>query len=125
MRAVVNAIGSDSSRQVVYLSAFGVGEDLKEHSIIFRAFLKLFRFSIGNAYKDHAEAEKLKSSPVSWTIVRPVGLTKKGNGKAAVDLGDKWSSFDTVSFEAVAHFLVDCVEDPSTIGKIMTIGTYS
>jgi len=86
MRAVVNAIGSDSSRQVVYLSAFGVGEDLKKHSIIFRAFLKLF--SIGNAYKDHAEAEKiLKSSPVSWTIVRPVGLTKKGNGKLPWILG--------------------------------------
>jgi len=84
MRAVVNAIGSDSSRQVVYLSAFGVGEDLKKHSIIFRAVLKLF--SIGNAYKDHAEAERLlKSSRVSWTIVRPVGLTEKSNGKPAVE----------------------------------------
>ncbi len=124
MRAVVNAIGSDSSRQVVYLSAFGVGENLKKHSIIFRAVLKLF--SIGNAYKDDAEAERLlKSSRVSWTIVRPVGLTEKSNGKPAADLGNQWSSFDTVSFEAVARFLVDCVEDLSTVGKIMTIGKHS
>ncbi len=124
MRAVVGAIGSGSSRQVVYLSAFGVGEDLKKHSIIFRAVLKLF--SIGDAYKDHAEAEiLLKSSGVSWTIVRPVGLVEKGNGQPAVDLGNQWSSFDTVSFEAVAQLLVDCVEDPGTVGKTMTIGKRS
>ena len=123
-RAIVTAIGRDPARQVVYMSAFGVGDDLKKHSIVFRTVLKLF--SIGNAYKDHAEAERiLKSSGVSWTIVRPVGLTDDNKGDTAVDLGNTWSSFDTVSRKAVARFLVDCIEDGKFLGKTMTIGKRS
>jgi uncharacterized protein YbjT (DUF2867 family) len=120
-RAIVTATGPDAAKQFVYMSAFGVGDDLKKQSIIFRMVLKLF--SIGDAYKDHAEAERIiKASGVSWTIVRPVGLTGKDKGTTAVDLGSKWSSFDTVSREAVARFLVHCMEDPSLIDRTMTVG---
>ena len=119
--AIVAATGPDPAKQLVYMSAFGVGDDLGKHSILFRAVLKLF--SIGNAYRDHAEAERIiKSSGVSWTIVRPVGLTDKDKGEKAVDLGSKWSSFDTISRGAVARFLVHCIEDPGLLDRTMTIG---
>jgi uncharacterized protein YbjT (DUF2867 family) len=120
-RAVVAAIGADASKHLVYLSAFGVGADLKKHSIIFRMILRSSR--LWDAYQDHANAEKImKSSHVSWTIVRPPGLTDAEKEVPLVDLGDRWSSFATVSRKSLARFLVECVENKATILKSMTIG---
>jgi uncharacterized protein YbjT (DUF2867 family) len=120
-KAIIVAIGTDASKRFVYLSAFGVGEDLKKHSIIFRLILR--SSSIWTAYQDHAEAERIiKASPVRWTIVKPPGLTDADRDVNLVDRGDRWSSFETVTRKSLARFLVECAEDEATIGRSMTIG---
>lgn len=119
-RATVKAIGQGRQR-FVYLSAFGVGEDFKKHSLIFRVILRLS--SIHAAYVDHAEAEKtIKSSSVRWTIVKPPGLTEADTEVPLVDKSNHWSSFETVSKTSLAAFLVQCAEDEKAVGKSMTIG---
>lgn len=120
-RAVVSAIGQDKSKHFVYLSEFGVGEDLKKHSIIFRLVLRTS--PIGDAYRDHAVAEEIiKSSAVDWTIVRPVGLTNSDKDVDLVDRGNKWSSFENVSRKSLARFLVECAEYRTIVHRSMTIG---
>ncbi len=119
--AVVGAIGEDASTHLVYLGAFGVGSDLKKHSMLFRMVLRTS--SIGNAYKDHANAEAImKSSRASWTIVRSVGLTNADKDVDLVDRGGQWTSFDTVSRTSLARFLVECAESRATIHKTITVG---
>ncbi len=121
MRALIDAIGSDDSRRVIYTSAFGVGDDLKRHAVIFKAVLRVF--TIGEAYRDHDAAERLlEASQVNWTIVRPVGLTDEKGGEPAVDLGTDWSSFSTVSREAVARYLLDCLTRNDVVRRTVTIG---
>ena len=119
-RATVTALGPDSTAHFVYLSAFGVGE-VQKHSLLFRLILK--SSSISDAYEDHAESERvIKTSRTRWTIVKPPGLTDKDKKVKLVDQGEKWSSFSTATKISVAAFLVECVEDPRTIGKSITIG---
>lgn len=121
--AVVGAIGNDTSKRLVYLSAFGVGDDLRKHSIIFRVVLRTS--SIWAGYQDHAKAEAiLKSSPVSWTIVRPPGLTNADKDLDLADRGDRWTSFETVSRKSLARFLVECAENKAATRKSMTIGEW-
>ncbi len=55
----MGVIGSDHSKRVVYLSAFGVGAELKQHALLFRLVLKLS--SLGGSYEDHDHAEALPS----------------------------------------------------------------
>ena len=119
--AVVGAIGNDTGKHLIYLSAFGVGHDLKKHSVIFRLVLRTS--SIRETYEDHAKAEAiLKASPASWTIVRPPGLTNADRDVDLVDRGGQWTSFDTVSRTSLARFLVECAEGRATIHETMTIG---
>lgn len=119
--AIVNAIAATGGQHFVYLSAFGVGEDLPKHSWIFRFILRVS--SIWDAYLDHAAAEMvIKAAPVRWTIVKPPGLTDADKQVELVDRGDRWSSFETVSKKSLAGFLVRCAEDAAFIGKSITIG---
>ena len=118
--ATVAAIGS-SPQHLIYLSAFGVGEDRHRHALLFRIILRLS--SIHDAYLDHAEAEAaIAKSPVRWTIVRPPGLTEKDAEVPLADKGDRWSSFETISRHSLATFLVQCAERQGPLARTMTIG---
>ncbi len=118
--AALQAIG-DTPTRFIYLSAFGVGEDLHKHSPIFRFILRIS--TIRTAYADHAVAEQaIKASRARWTIIKPPGLNYKDEEKPLVDKSDKWSSFESVSRKSLAAYLAECVEDESIIGKSLTIG---
>ena len=120
-RATIAAIGSDRHQHLVYLSAFGVGEDMHKHALFFRLVLRLS--SIHDAYVDHAAAEAaIKASSVAWTIVKPPGLTDADSIVSLIDKTDDWSSFETVSKKSVAAFQVACAEDPATVGRSITPG---
>lgn len=124
-RATIAVIGHDRDRDrnqhLVYLSAFGVGEDMHKHALFFRLVLRLS--SIHDAYVDHAVAEAaIKASSVAWTIVKPPGLTDADSDIPLIDKSDTWSSFESVSKKAAAAFLVDCAENPATVGRSITPG---
>lgn len=119
-RATLRALGS-SQAHYVYLSAFGVGEDMARHAWLFRLILRLS--PVRDAYLDHAEAERaIRASGTRWTIVKPPGLTDADREVALVDKSTHWSSFETVSRRSLAACLVACAQDASTAGRSMTVG---
>jgi uncharacterized protein YbjT (DUF2867 family) len=121
--AAIEAIG-EGPQHLVYLSAFGVGADRRQHALLFRIVLRLS--SIHDAYLDHAEAETIiRASPAAWTIVRPPGLTDTDQEVPLIDKSNHWSSFETVSKRSLASFLVSCAEQHSPIGQIITVGEAS
>lgn len=121
-RITLEAIGGRHVR-FIYLSAFGVGEDMKHHALLFRIILRLS--SIHVAYLDHAEAERLiKASAQEWTIVKPPGLTDLDKEVPLRDRGDEWSSFESVTKKSLAGYLVGCLDDPSTVRKSITVGKF-
>ncbi|MDB5503544.1 MAG: epimerase [Tardiphaga sp.] len=120
-RATIAAIGSDRHQRLIYLSAFGVGEDMPKHRMFFRLVLRLS--SIHDAYVDHAAAEAaIKASTVAWTIVKPPGLTDAATDVRLIDKSAAWSSFESTSKTSLAAFLVECAEDPATVGRSITPG---
>ncbi|MBW6425964.1 SDR family oxidoreductase [Rhizobium sp. XQZ8] len=117
---VVDAI-SQSKKHFVYMSAFGVGSDLRRHSIVFRTVLRVT--SIGDAYRDHANAERtIKASGIDWTIVRPVGLTDEDIEVPLIDKGNEWSSFETASKRSVAAYPAHCIERRDPLHRTVTVG---
>ena len=118
--ATLAAIG-DGPQHLVYMSAFGVGDDRRRHAPLFRAILRLS--SIHDAYLDHDQAERaIRASDTRWTIVRPPGLTDKDEEVALVDKSDRWSSFESASRKSVAAFLVGCAETGEPLAATLTIG---
>ena len=120
MGPTMRSIGSDDSKRVVYLSAFGVGTDLKKHALVFRLVLRLS--SLGKSYEDHNQAEGIvRSSKTNWTIVRPPGLTDKDNVVPLVDSRGKWTSFMTVTRKSLAKYLVETFENRNMDHESITI----
>ncbi|WP_375381138.1 NAD(P)-dependent oxidoreductase [uncultured Sphingomonas sp.] len=118
--ATITAIG-DGSQHLIYMSAFGVGDDLKRHALFFRIILRLS--SIHDAYLDHDRAERaIRASSAAWTIVRPPGLTDKDEEVPLADKSKRWSSFETATKKSVAAFLVGCAEKRGSMATTMTIG---
>ena len=120
-QAVIDAIRTQRSKRFIFLSAFGVGEDMRKHALLFRLLLR--SSTVWQAYQDHARAEStIRSAGIDWTIVRPPGLTDKDTDARLVDRGGRWSSFETVSRKSLARFLVECADDRSTLNRVTTIG---
>lgn len=118
--ATLAAIG-DGHQHLIYMSAFGVGDDLKRHALFFRIILRLS--SIHDAYLDHARAElAIRASSARWTIVRPTGLTDKDEEVPLIDKSDRWSSFETASKKSVAAYLAQCAEQQGPLATTVTIG---
>ena len=120
VKPIMRVIGSDHSKRFVYLSAFGVGTDLKKHALLFRMVLRLS--SLGGSYEDHNQAEGVvRASQTDWTIVRPPGLTDKDNVVPLVDSKGKWSSFMTVTKKSLAQYLVQTLESNNMDRQTLTI----
>jgi putative NADH-flavin reductase len=97
-------------RRIVLMTAIGVGDSASQLPAFFS-----FLISISNiryAYTDHDRQEKiLENSDTDWTIVRPVGLNDKNENLSI--LTDKNSDVkikSMISRNAVAHFILDCIE---------------
>ena len=120
VKSIMRVVGSDPSKRLVYLSAFGVGEDLKKHSLFFRMVLRLS--SLGGSYEDHNQAEDLvRASKLNWTIVRPPGLTDKDEVVPLVDARGKWSSFMTVTKKSLAQYLVQTLDNSNMDRQTLTV----
>ena len=120
VKPIMRVIGSDHSKRFVYLSAFGVGTDLKKHAFLFRTVLRLS--SLGRSYEDHNQAEGVvRSSNTNWTIVRPPGLTDKEDVVPLVDARGKWTSFMTVTKKSLARYLVATLENNNIDRQTLTV----
>ena len=120
VKPIMRVIGSDPTKRFVYLSAFGVGTDLKKHALLFRIVLRLS--SLGKSYEDHNQAEGIvRASQTDWTIVRPPGLTDKDKIVSLVDAKGNWTSFMTVTKKSLAQYLVQTLENSNMNRQTLTI----
>ena len=120
VKSIMRVIGSDHSKRFVYLSAFGVGTDLKKHALLFRMVLRLS--SLGKSYQDHDQAESIvRASTTDWTIVRPPGLTDKNDVIPLVDAHGRWTSFSKVTRKSVATYLVEALENGNMDRQTLTV----
>jgi uncharacterized protein YbjT (DUF2867 family) len=120
VKTIARVIGSDHTKRFVYLSAFGVGTDLKQHALLFRLVLRLS--SLGKSYEDHNQSEGLvRASKANWTIVRPPGLTDKDDVVPLIDSNGQWTSFMTVTRRSLAQYLVRMLEDNNMDRQTLTV----
>jgi putative NADH-flavin reductase len=97
-------------KRIVVMTALGVGESIREIPFLFRLMVKLT--NIKYAYVDHDRQEKvLEASKLDWTVVRPVMLTDKDEEVSVVyNLNGNKKIKSAISRNAVAHFILDCIE---------------
>ena len=92
------------------MTALGVGDSAKEIPGIFSFIVRIS--NIKYAYADHDAQEKvLENSNLDWTVVRPVMLTDKNDNLSILyNLKGIGKIKTAISRNAVAHFMLDCIE---------------
>jgi kynurenine 3-monooxygenase len=119
-KAVLDALPSSLTRVVVH-SSLGVGDSQR---FLPKGMALLTSVVLRTALADHAEQEELvRASGRPWTIVRPGGLTDKPASGRIVALEEPAPFTSVIPRADVAHFILDCLEDPATIGRTYALGT--
>lgn len=112
---IAQACAEKQARALVYMSAYGVGDDWFKMPWWMRAVIRLS--NIAYAYDDHAGAERLLQGyafPV--ILLKPVLLVDGSGFSLPVDVsGKKISPLAKINRSAVAQFIADMRwSDPST-----------
>ena len=110
IRNTVMAMKELNIKRIVVMTALGVGDSAKEVSPFFRFFIRIS--NIRYAYMDHYTQEKvLEESNLDWTVIRPVMLNdKSANLSVLHNLNGIGKLKPAISRNAVANFLLDCLE---------------
>jgi putative NADH-flavin reductase len=110
MKNLVRAMNEIKIRRVVVMSALGVGDSAKEVSAFFRFIISIS--NIKYVYMDHDSQEKvLEESQLDWTVVRPVMLNDKSENISVLhNLKGAGKLKQAISRNAVANFMLDCIE---------------
>lgn len=104
-------------KRVVFLSAIGVGDSLKDTAWFMRFMIQ--RTNMSYAYADHNSAEQaFRASDASWTLVRAMGLSNSDKEKQLV-VGTATTPKPgmMVRRSAVARFMLECAKNGSHIGE--------
>jgi putative NADH-flavin reductase len=117
MRNVVSVMKERGIRRVVLMTAMGVGDSASSLPAIFRVIMRLS--IIKYSYADHERQEKvLENSGLDWTVVRPVGLNDKNDNLSVLaDTTHRGLLNRMISRNAVAHFILDCIEKGQYLGE--------
>jgi putative NADH-flavin reductase len=110
MKNTVRAMEENGIKRIVLMTALGTGDSAKELPGIARLLIKLT--NIRYSYADHEIEEKvIENSDLDWTIVRPVSLNDKNDNLSILfNLKGAGKIKNTISRNAVAHFILDCIE---------------
>jgi putative NADH-flavin reductase len=97
-------------KRIVVMTALGVGNSIKQLPGFYSFLVKVT--NIKHAYTDHDRQEKvLEKSSLDWTVVRPVGLTDNNEDLSILyNLDGVGTITSRISRNAVAHFMLDCLE---------------
>jgi putative NADH-flavin reductase len=122
--AIIQAMIDAGVDRLVVLSAFGVGDTVREAPLFLRIMYKLF---LGRVFADKAVGERLlRDSALDWTLVYPVLLTdgpRTGTYRSDVRLmpGRPWR----ISRADVADFILSQLQDRtnSHAVTVVTSGT--
>lgn len=112
---------TDLQPRVIVQSSLGVGESARFLPAPARLLIATV---LRKAIADHTSQEELvRSSGLPWTIVRPGGLTDKPATGRIVALEQRGPMGGTIPRADVAAFLLDCLDDPTTVGHAYALGT--
>jgi len=106
----IKAMEDTGIKRIVVMTALGTGTSAKELPALFTFMVRIT--NIKYSYDDHDIQEKLlEKSSLDWTIVRPVGLTDKNDNLSILhNLNKEARITNAISRNAVAHFMLECVE---------------
>jgi putative NADH-flavin reductase len=110
IKNAVKAMEEKGIKRIVVMTALGVGDSAVELPGFFSFLIKIT--NIKYAYADHAVQENiLEKSSLDWTVVRPAGLTDKNDNLSILyNLKGEGKITSSISRNAVAHFMLDCIE---------------
>jgi putative NADH-flavin reductase len=107
---IVRLMEEKGIKRIVLMTALGVGDSSDEIPWLFRFIMKMS--NIKYAYIDHDRQEKiLENSNLDWTVARPVMLTAKDEDVSVLwKIKDEGRIRTSISRNAVAHFILDCID---------------
>ena len=117
---ILSAMHASGVRRLIFTSAIGVGDTLRDAPLFSRIIIRVFLSRI-YADKIAGEAHILRSD-VDWTLVQPAQLTN-GPLTRVYRAGEhlKLRGIPTIGRADVAHFLMAQLDDPAYSRKIATI----
>lgn len=113
---ILLAMQTHSIRRLMFTSALGVGDTYRDAPLLPKIFVRTLLRGI---YADKVIGDRLiRRSGLDWTIVQPAQLndgpiTRKYRSGESLPM----SGLPAISRADTAHFLLDRLNDPSTIGK--------
>ena len=113
---ILQSMESTRVRRIVFTSAFGVGETIRDVPLVPRILIRLV---LKDVYADKAAGETvLRQSNLDWTIVYPATLTN-GIGTGRYRVGERLAlrGVPKVSRADLAHFLLSQLDDRRFIRK--------
>jgi putative NADH-flavin reductase len=120
--AVFTAMRAHGVRRLIFTSAIGVGDAIRDIPFLPALFARTLLRGI---YADKVIGERMvRESGLEWTIVQPAGLTdgpRTGRYQAAERM--TLSSLPTIARADVAHFLLAQVENRSNVGKTLVLAS--
>jgi putative NADH-flavin reductase len=121
MKNIIELAEINKIKRIVACSAWGAAETRKDIPGWFRWLID--NSNIGHTYKDHERQEKLlMKSTLSWTIVRPAGLTNFKRYQQVIESYDnKPKPRMTVNRISLAKYLVDAISNERLVYKAPVI----
>lgn len=118
---ILEASKTNRIERLIVCSAWGVSETKKDIPWWFKWLIE--NSNIGIAYKDHERQEnRIKSSGLNWTIVRPTGLTNfKRERKIIESFNNIPKPKLTISRINVARYIVNAISKKALIRKTPVI----
>ena len=116
MPRIVHAMEHQGVRRLIFTSAFGVGETVRDVPLIPRIFIRLL---LGDVYRDKEAGEAhLRSRDLDWTLVYPSGLID-GPATGQCRAGERLAlrGFPRIARGDVAAFLLRQIDDPTYLRK--------
>jgi putative NADH-flavin reductase len=117
VKNVTDAMKESGIKRILVMTASGVGDSAKDLPGFFKFLMRIS--NIKYSYADHERQEKvLENSGLEWTVIRPVGLNNKNDNLSILtSLNGTGKLNNMISRNAVAHFLLDCMEKGLYIGQ--------
>ena len=121
--SIIAAMKAAGVRRLIAHSSLGVGDSMKLMPAPVRVFA---RTVLGRALADHAEQEAaVEASGLDWTIVRPGGLTDDPatGSYVAQTTAEGRRMKNRIGRADVAAYILSILEDPTSYGKALAMGT--
>jgi putative NADH-flavin reductase len=121
MKNIIDLAAINEIKRIVSCSAWGVAETKKDLPSWFRWLID--NSNIGYTYEDHERQEKLlMNSTLSWTIVRPTGLTNfKKHQQIVESYNNEPKPRMIINRISLAKYMVEAITDESLIFRAPTI----